>query len=910
MLKYILLAFSISLFAANALQAQVLDPDMVRSEMKKRGYENVDEDEVLKRMKERGFDVDNLDPTRLSEYEKALGEIAKELELEQAEALKEKAEDLSEKETEEKLGDIAKESAENIEDAIKDGASVDEAVASEIIDIQNEALPPSKVYGKNLYRNNSIRLFDKNYDVKPTADYVLGVGDIVSVDIWGISEESGTYEIQPEGYIKPTRMPRINLKGVAYGKAKELVQSRFSQYYNFRKEEFELSINYARSINVNIYGEVINPGSYTIPALNTGVNALVAAGGPSDIGTVRNVRIISANGQSRTMDLYQFLLDPSVSKDYYLSNDDYIYVDVARKVVEVVGAVNRPMRYELKDNENLANLIEFAGGFKESAYQANLQVKRFENDEEKIIDLDYRALRGNFDLRPGDIITVNEIPKPFQNFAEVSGAVELGSKYEITAGTKVSDLLAKALLRKDARKDIAFLLRKNPDATIKTIQLDLRDILNNKSSQNNLLIQPEDKILVLSSSNFIDKLPINITGAVRNPLEHPNGNEDGLKVSDAIILANGLRKDAADFAYVFRKKGFNSSDVEYIRVDLTSAMGNSSSASNIPLQGGDELRVYSNLTFSDDLFVKVYGAVRQPGEYTYDPTLQMKDILSLAGGLELEASRSRIDISRISLNGNQDATTDVITVEVNEDFELTNGNDFQLQPFDQIYIRRAPEFELQRNISLNGEVKYPGKHALIKENERLLTLIKRAGGLTKEAFDGGITLYRPKDGVGYVVVDLDKAEKSPNSSFNLILQEGDIIEIPKMQELITIQGATRLSESTVDEISGSGKISAPYEEGKSANYYVENYVAGVSELGKKRLITVEHPNGELQRTKQYLFFNSYPKVRPGSIITVGEKQRKERIEGEKKDVDWGKVFADSVAQATAILTLVLLLQNL
>ncbi len=911
MVKYLFLLCSFLFFFSTQSLAQVINPEVVRAEAKKRGYENVDEEEVIRRMEARGFDTKNVDPTRIVEYQKALEEIAAELEMEQKEQLEAKADEIGEKAAEEKLEGIAKESAEKIEDAIKDGASVDEAVASEIIDIQNEELPPSRVYGKNLYRNNSIRLFDKNYDVKPTAEYILGVGDIVSIDIWGISEESGTYEVAEEGYIKPSRMPRINLKGVTYAKAKELVRSRFSQYYNFRPEEFELTVSYARSINVNIYGEVLNPGSYTIPALNTGINALVAAGGPSDIGTVRNIRIINSAGQTRTMDLYQFLLDPSVSKDFYLSDDDYIYVDVARKVVEVLGAVNRPMRYELKDGEQLKKLIDYAGGFQDRAYKANLQIKRFENDAEKIIDLDYNALGSrDFKLKAGDVITVNEIPKPFQNFASVSGAVELASKYEIGASTKVRDLIEKALLRRDARRDVAFLLRKNADNTVRTIQLNLAEILENPSSTSNLMIEPEDDVIILSSANYADEAPINIVGAVRNAIEHPYDSGKGLRVSEAITLANGLQKDAADFAYIFRKDNPASNEVEYIRVDLKAAMSNPQSSANIALNSGDQLKVFSKLTFSEDAVVKVAGAVRSPGQYGYDESLKLRDVLSLAGGLQLGASRSRIDVSRVSIDDDQSTATRLITLEIDENLEIVDGNSFQLAPFDQIYVRRAPEFELQRNVNINGEVQFPGQHALIKDNERLLTVIDRAGGLTREAFGGGITLYREKDGVGYVVVDLIEAKKNPNSPFNLILQAGDRIDIPKSQDLVTILGETRMVENTTNEIAATGKISAPYEAGKSANYYIENYVAGVGEFGKKRLVTVEHPNGELQRTKQFLFFNVYPKVKPGSVIKVGKKEKLEKKKTEKKEVDWEQVFAKTITQATAILSLILLIERI
>ena len=911
MLKNALLIFFLAIAFIPAVEAQVVSPEIIQEELKKRGYDEADEEEFRKRMEARGFDVDNIDPNRLPEYQAALEEIAAEMAEEKLANTENESSIPNDNETGEETDETgtAQEGIEESEDDQPQEVADEDSNVMEGVEMTD--LPPSKVYGKNLYRDNNIRLFTKNYDVKPTADYILGAGDEVSVSIWGISEKSGRYEISPEGYIKPDRMPRINLKGLTYAKAKELVRSRFAQYYNFRPEEYELTINYTRSINVNIYGEVLNPGSYTIPALNTGVNALVAAGGPSDIGTVRNIRIISGSGQGRQMDLYEFLLDPGVSKDFYLADNDFIYVEVAKRVVEVLGAVNRPMRYELKDGEQLKKLIDFAGGFTDRAYKANIQIKRFENDAEKIIDLDYRNLSStrDFPLFPGDVVTVNEIPKPYQNYAMVSGAVELESKYEIQAGTRVSDLIAKAILRREARRDMAFLLRRNADRTIQTIQIDLADVLTNRQSENNLGIQPEDELMILSSASFTDNLPINVTGSVRTPRELPYDSDQGVKVADAITLADGLRKDAANFAYVFRTKLFGQKDVEYIRVELDAAMANPNSAANIALQGGDELKVYSQLTFKDELPVKVFGAVRQPGEYIYDPSLQLRDVLSLAGGLELSASRSRIDISRITIDGDQNTKTSLITLEVNEELDLVGDSGFELQPFDQIYVRESPEFELQRNITIRGEVKFPGRHPLLNDNERIMSLIKRAGGLTKEAFAGGATLYRERDGIGYVVMDLKDAQKNPKSPFNIILQQGDIIEIPKLQELVTITGETKASEILLDEVAATGKISAPFEPGKSANYYVETYTAGVGESGRKHLITVEHPNGELQRTKKLLFFNIYPKVREGSIIKVGRKHKKERLEKEKEEIDWGRVFADSITQATAILSLILLLQT-
>ncbi|NNE28069.1 MAG: hypothetical protein HKN16_00430, partial [Saprospiraceae bacterium] len=722
MKKYFLLTLlliSISQFS----NAQITgSEELARQELAKRGLE---EDEVLRKLEARGIDINNLDPSELPRLEKELEEIAKEIEEEKAEELSDQAEQALDEESK----DLAKESADEIQKAVEDGASVEEAIATEVIEQQNEDLPQAQVYGHHIYRNNTVQLISESYDIKPTLDYVLGVGDVISIDIWGISEESGTYEISKEGYIKPSRMPRINLKGVTYGKAKELVRRRFAQYYNFRPEEFELSVSYSRTIKVNIVGEVLNSGAYTISAVNTGVNALAAAGGPSNIGTVRNIQIIGSAGVRKTIDLYEYLLDPSVARDYYLNENDYIFVGVADKVVRISGSVNRPFKYELKANENLNTLIDYAGGLTTRAYKGNIQITRFENDEQRILDVDFNDLQRrnvDFNLMPGDEVLINEIPAPFQNFAEVTGAVELPSKYEINAGTTVADLATKALLKEEARTDIAFLLRTNPDKTIRTIRLDLAEALSNRSSASNLAIQPKDKIIVLSSSSFQDDLPINITGAVRNPMEHPFDSERQLRVSDAVTLANGLSRDAAEFAYIFRPSPNNSQQKEYIRVDLSAVVAGPGGSSDVILSPGDELRIPSTLSFTDETFVRVAGEVRAPGEYAWDKSFTLRDALSLAGGLKIQASRSRVDISRLVIGDDQATQTEVLKVEVDENFSPVDGT-ISLQPFDQIYVRTAPEFEFQKNVVVQGEFTYPGTHPLIGDNDRLLDFVNRIG---------------------------------------------------------------------------------------------------------------------------------------------------------------------------------------
>ena len=240
------------------------------------------------------------------------------------------------------------------------------------------------------------------------------------------------------------------------------------------------------------------------------------------------------------------------------------------------------------------------------------------------------------------------------------------------------------------------------------------------------------------------------------------------------------------------------------------------------------------------------------------------------------------------------------------------SSEFKLEPFDQIVVRSVHQFELQQFVTIEGEVKFPGPYAIIDDNEKLTNLIKRAGGLTEESFPAGATLYREDGGTGFVVLRLDEALKSNNDIHNFILKKGDVITIPKQKDLVTITGATRAIELYPENIVKSGKINVAYHKRKRAKWYVDEYAAGIGENGRSRLITVEYPNGEIKRTKKFLFFKVYPQVTEGSIVKVGVKPPKPpKAAGEKREkIDWGKTLADSLAQATAILSLVLLVQSL
>ena len=382
----------------------------------------------------------------------------------------------------------------------------------------------------------------------------------------------------------------------------------------------------------------------------------------------------------------------------------------------------------------------------------------------------------------------------------------------------------------------------------------------------------------------------------------------------SLIWPGGLKPDATDFGYIRRENLQNPKEIEIIRVDIAAALATPGGAYDILIAPNDRLNAFSKVNFTDEFQVQVLGAVRKPGEYTWSPTLELQDVLTLAGGLQLSASKSRIEISRLVLNQDSPTETIVATVEVNDQLEVEGADGLTLEPFDIIYVRDIPEFELQKNIRLEGEVRYPGTYPLLSDNEQLMSVIQRAGGLTREAFEQGATLLRTDNDKGFVILNLDKAKKNPQSRFNYILKKGDVITIPKLEDLVTVEMAnTRSAELYPDKLTDRGKFNVAWQRGKRANYYVKSYTAGLGERGRKRLITVEHANGELGRTVNLGLFKISPKVRPGSIVSVGAKAVKpeeEKRKKEKEPVDWEKVVANTIAQATTVLSLILLVQNI
>ncbi len=686
------------------------------------------------------------------------------------------------------------------------------------------SLPESQLYGHEFFRRNMLRLFEQEVDVNPGANYVIGFGDEIQVTVWGVDDFSEKFVVDKNGYIQPEQVGRIYLRGLEYGVAQEQIKSKFARVYDPNLNQIDVSLVYTRVIKVNLVGELFNPGTYEFPASNSVFNALVAIDGPNQLGSVRKLFIKRDGKTIRNLDVYEYLLDPTAETDFFLENNDYVFVPPVGTVVNLSGEVKREHNYELMEGEGLLDAIKYAGGLKPEAFTKTINVKRYSNNQEVLVDVNVdslRLLKTDFPLLDGDSIFVYRVPMTLRNYVEVVGAVKVPGRYELRDGDQVSDILFKT---------------------------------------------------------------------------------------------EGILEDAdMGRAYVIRRKDDQSKQI--LPFNLGKMIDNESSPENISLQNLDTIKVVSKRSFRQDFYVRVYGAVRQPGEYEFAEGLTLEDLLYISGGMKTEAANNRIEISRLvsymdeksGLKKNERVI--VKRVEIGSDLSVNrNAEVYDIKPYDHVYIRTSPDFELQQNIKIAGEVLYPGDYALTSKEERISSVIDRAGGMTKYSFGEGARLYREVDSTGYVLVDLREALRKPQKSkYNYILTDGDSLYIPKHKDLILLKGA--MGRFDVDSMV---QVSAPYIPKKRARYYINRYGAGFSRFGKRKRTYVEQPNGKILKSRNFLVFNTFPRVQSGSTIFVDLTDRKKNEEERamrRKDRNWNDAFDSFSSKIATILTILVLVQQ-
>ena len=649
-----------------------------------------------------------------------------------------------------------------------------------------------KIFGHDVFNNKNLT-FESSMNLATPQNYRLGPGDAVNVDIWGASQESVTETISPDGTITIEGIGVIQLGGLSVSQAKARLKKVLGPRY--QGSQIELTLGQTRTITISVMGEVNVPGTYTMSAFATVYNALYMAGGPNEIGTLRNVKVYRRGKLLSNVDVYDFLLNGKLSGDVRLQDNDVITVSPYEALVNITGKVKRPMFYEMKKTESAATLLRYAGGFTGDAYTKAIRINRKAGNRYSVFSVGEFDM-SQFKLMDEDSVSVDSTLNRYQNMVEIKGAVFRPGMYQVGGNISTVKALVEAAagLTEGAISQHAVMHRMKPDRTLEMLSVDIRGILE------------------------------------------------------------GTTPD-------------------------------------VPLRNEDVLYIASREEKNLKQTVTISGEVLYPGVYRYAENESVEDLIIQAGGPTDAASLVKVDVARRITNPNateaEDRIAQTFSFKLTKDFSIADQPDFRLQPFDEVYVRRSPNYTEQQNVTIEGEVQFQGTYALADKGQRLSDIIKQAGGLTKRAYPEGTKLLRlmtPEEremletvlrtaqrnsgkdsidvrklmtNVNYPVgIELDKALKNPGSDDDPILREGDRIVVPRYDGTVTINGEV-LYPNTVY-----------FKEGKDTDYYID-LAGGTTSTAKKSQTIIIYMNGMVARADRK------HKPRPGCQIVVPTKRQRQ-----------------------------------
>ncbi len=665
------------------------------------------------------------------------------------------------------------------------------------------AYDPTATFGSNIFSNSAVTNLSELSS--PPPDYPIGVGDHIIVALWGAAEFQQNYVVARDGSIFPEGLGKISVQGLTFDEARSVIISRFRKVVP-GGTRISVSMGQPRTINVNVVGEVNNPGPATVSAFANGFNVIALAGGVTPFGNLRDIKIKRNGKIIDSLDVYKYLLTGDFGKRTYLLNNDFVIVGFVEKKVLATGQFKRPMYYQLKKEEGIKDLVRFAGGFNSDALISAVSVIRVENEKQILRNLDVTKIMGgeqsDYNLHDGDIVKADLIKPGIINKVEVRGEVKYPNLYELKPGDRVFDVLNRAGgITKNTYLPRAFIFRASTD----------------------------------SSGLNTDKVEINLTDLSKNSLSSPD---------------------------------------------------------NVLLNPNDIIQIFSQTEFGEEQFVEIFGEVRKQGIVKKYENMTLLDLLYLSGGIKPSAQFGRLEISSIvdidsAQRGLKPTRTLVKSFSILPNLELdSTASKVILKPFDQIFVRKNPTFELQQNIELRGLVNFPGKYPRLDKFETLSSYIERAGGLKDNANVDGAVLLRNKtnyfrekllgkkirDSQGNIIkdsttnidslldepvsIDLAKALKFKNSKYDIVLQENDIIVIPEVNPFISIEGT----------VQSPLKIAFDKDH-PNLMYYIDK-AGGFGVRPWRKRIYVTYANGKSKRTKSLFFIKMYPKVEEGSVVTV------------------------------------------
>ena len=607
----------------------------------------------------------------------------------------------------------------------------------------NGSVDSIKVFGRDIFRSSNLT-FEPSLNIATPVNYRLGPGDQLQIEVWGASEANITQKVTPDGFISIPNVGPINVNGLTVQAATNRIKAKLSQIYSGMgttnvnlSTDVKVSLGQIRTIQVNIMGEVARPGTYALSSFSTVFHALYKAGGMSQMGSLRNIKVVRGGRTVATVDVYDYIINGRSHSDIRLQEGDVILASPYDALVLIKGKVKRPMYYEMTSSESIRTLIGFAGGFSNDAYRGAVTVDRNNSKERTVATVDDMNY-GVFKVKDGDVVSVGEILDRYDNRIEVKGAVYRPGYYELGKDIQtVKDLIERA----DGLLEYAFtnrgmLHRQNDDKTLEVISLNVKAILD--GTEPDVTLQKNDVLFIPSKYDLEQKGTWEIRGEVYNPNVFPFAANT--KLEDLIIMAGGLTESASTVRVdvtrrIIDKKGTKKQ--KEIAKTYTFGVKEGFVVEGDPglvLEPYDQVFVRRSPGYSDKINVTVSGEVEFEGEYALNVRNErLSDVLEKAGGLT--------------------------------EFAYIEGARLERQMTPEEY-QQAKELI-----------------AMVVSNNRV---------------EGNDSIVVPEVSTTYPVgIDLKKILANPHSAIDPVLQDGDVIVIPQYMTTVSVSGSVRKPNSVV-----------------------------------------------------------------------------------------------------------------
>ena len=631
-------------------------------------------------------------------------------------------------------------------------------IMPDTLDLYNEMYAKEsskKIFGHDIFSNKNLS-FEPNLNIATPQNYRLGPGDEVIVDVWGASQNSIQETISPDGAIQVDGVGPVYLSGMTVKEANEYLKSELETIYSDPDTQLKLTVGQIRGIQVNVMGEVENPGTYTLSSFATVFHALYQAGGMNEIGTLRSVKVYRNNQLLATLDIYDYILNGKMADDVRLMDDDVIVVGTYECLVNVAGKVKRPMFYEMKRNESVGTLLDYAGGFTGDAYTKNIRLIRKSGREYQIYNVDELDFN-SFQLMDGDSLNIDSVLPRFSNMVELKGAVYRPGMYQIGGRiTTVRELIEAAEgTMGDAFLNRAVLHRKREDFSLEVISINIKGVMDGTVAD--IALQNEDVLMIPSIHDIREERVLAIHGEVLFPGTYVYAANTTLE--DLILQAGGLKESASTVRV----------DVARRIKDATATKDRNETAEtyNFSLRDGfvvdgeagfilepyDEVYVRRSPGYQEQQNLKVEGEVLFPGTYVLaKKNYRLSELIEAVGGLTNEAyvkgarlerqmtmeeqvrmkaalrasklgGKDSIDIDKLDLS-----TTYSVGIELDKALEDPGSEqDVVLREGDRLVV---PQYI--NTVKINGEVMYPNTVSYLK-GKKLKHYIEQSGGYSSNA---------------------------------------------------------------------------------------------------------------------------------------------------------------------------------